>query len=242
MDLSKAFDCIPHDLLIAKLHAYGLDEDALVLVYSYLKRRKQCVRVNNTYSSFQEVISGVPQGSVLGPILFNFYINDLFLFIKEATLHNYADDNTLAYFSKSMPDLVNTLEKETGVALSWLENNEMIANPEKFHAILLRKNQTNTSGEQITINGKMIKSEDTVKNLGVTLDYRLDFDPHISNICKKAAAQLNVLKRLRHLLALRKNRFLFRALFIQILITVPWCGIFHLQNHYRKLKRYKNAL
>ena len=124
MDLSKAFDCIPHDLLIAKLHAYGLDEDALlVLVYSYLKRRKQCVRINNTYSSFQEVISGVPQGSVLGPILFNFYINDLFLFIKLATLHNYADDNTLAYFSKSMPDLVNTLEKETGVALSWLENN-----------------------------------------------------------------------------------------------------------------------
>ena len=156
MDLSKAFDCIPHDLLIAKLHAYGLDEDALALVYSYLKRRKQCVRIKNTYSSFQEVIPGVPQDSVLGPILFNFYIDDLFLFIKQATLHNYADGNTLAYFSKSMPDLVNTLEKETGVALSWLENNEMTANPEKFHAILLRKNQTNTSGEPININGKML--------------------------------------------------------------------------------------
>ena len=125
------------------------------------------------------------QYCLLGPILFNFYINDLFFFMKQATLHNHADDNTLAYFSESMPDLVKTLEKETGVALSWLENNEMIANPEKFHAILLKKNQTNTSGEPININGKMIESEETVKLLGVTLDYRLDFDPHISNLCKK---------------------------------------------------------
>ena len=82
MDLSKAFDCIPHDLLIAKLHAHGFDEAALVLIYSYRKRRKQCVRINNTCSSFQEVISGVPQGSVLGPILLIFCIHDLFLFIK----------------------------------------------------------------------------------------------------------------------------------------------------------------
>ena len=110
--------------------------------------------MNNTHSSFQEVISDVPQGSALGPILFNFYINDLFLFINQATLHNYADDDTLAYFSKSMPDLVKTLEKETGVALPWLKNNEIIANPEKFRAILLRKNRTYTSGMPISIKEK----------------------------------------------------------------------------------------
>ena len=69
MDLSKAFDCIPHDLLIAKLAAYGLDENSLVYIYSYLKRREQCVGINNTYSNFQLILSGIPQGSVLGPIL-----------------------------------------------------------------------------------------------------------------------------------------------------------------------------
>ena len=94
------------------------------------------------------------------------------------------------------------------MALSWLENNEMIANPEKFHAILLKKNETNTSGEQININGQMIKSEEAVKLLGVTLDYRLDFDPHISNLCKKAATQLNVLKRLKNFIGFKEKKIL----------------------------------
>ena len=153
----------------------------------------------------------MPQGSVLGPILFNFYINDLFLFIKQAKLYNYADDNTIAYLSNSMPDLVNILEKETGVALAWLEENEMIANPEKFHAIQLRKDRTDTSGEQININGKTIRSEETVKLLGVTLDYKLDFDPHISNLCKKAATQLNVLKRLKALIGFKEKKILVQS-------------------------------
>ena len=169
MDLSKAFDCIPHDLLIAKLHAYGFHENALVPIYSYLKRRKQSVRINNTYSSFQTILSGVPQGSVLGPILFNIYINDLFLFINRATLHNYTDDNTLAYFSKTLSNLIEVLEEEAGVALTWLKHNQMIANPEKFHALLIRKDQTNTSGENFNIQGKMIKSEETVDLLQVSL-------------------------------------------------------------------------
>ena len=125
-----------------------------------------------------------------------------------ATLYNYADDNTLAYFSKSMPDLVNILEIETGVALTWLEQNEMIANPEKFHALLLRKNQTNTSGEQMNIGGRIIKSEETVKLFGVTLDYRLDFDQHISTLCKKAPTHFNVLKRLKMFIGFQENKIL----------------------------------
>jgi len=236
MDLEKAFDCIPHDLFIAKLNTYGLDEDTLVCTYSYLKGRKQCAQINNEYGSFQEVISGVPQGLVLGLILFNFCINDLF-FIAQATLYNYAEDNTLAYFSKTMSDLVATPEKETGVALFWLKHNEMIANPEKFHVRLLRKNQTRTIGGKITIDGEILKSEETVKLLGTTLDYRLDFAPNISNICKKAAAQLNVLQRLKSFIGFKEKKFFFQSCIFSILVYCPLVWYFSSSKYLHKIEK-----
>ena len=93
-DLSKAFDCIDHELLIAKLHAYGFDNDALKFIYSYLKGRKQRTKINSSYSSFAEILFGVLQGSILGPLLFNAYICDLFYEIDDLDFAIFADDNT----------------------------------------------------------------------------------------------------------------------------------------------------
>ena len=81
MDLSKTFECVTHDLLTVKLAAYSVDENLLMHLYSYLSNRKQCVRISNVHSSFQNVISGVPQGSIVGPTLFNCFFNDFFYFI-----------------------------------------------------------------------------------------------------------------------------------------------------------------
>ena len=109
IELSKAFDCLPHDLLLAKLAGYGVDESSLCYIYSYLLNRKQCLLINNINSDFLNVISGVPQGSIVGTILFNCFFNDFFYVIEIANAHNFADDNTLTAFPNNIQSLIHPL-------------------------------------------------------------------------------------------------------------------------------------
>ena len=102
MDLSKAFDCMNHELLLAKLYAYGFSKDALALTNSYLKNRWQRVKIHHSFSSWEELLLGVPQGSVLGLILFNIFLNDLLWFITEGEVCNYADDTTVYNSNKDL--------------------------------------------------------------------------------------------------------------------------------------------
>ena len=198
MDLSKAFDCLPHELLIAKLEAYGFEKSALNVFYSYLKNRKQAVKINGIYSDFLEILSGVPQGSILGPILFNIFIND-FMYHMELTradVFNFADDNTLSAFSENINDLKITLEEAAVEALKWLDANKMIANPDKFKAIILKKPSIKTDVINITVGNQEIKPASSVKLLGVDIDDKLNFRKHIQTLCRKAGAKLNAIKRL----------------------------------------------
>ena len=103
-DLSKAFVCLPHDLIIAKLNAYGFSLPALNLIQSYLANRKQRTKINDSYSPWSDILFGVPQGSILGPFLFNIFLSDPFLIVKDFNIVSYADDNTLY-------DSCNTIEE-----------------------------------------------------------------------------------------------------------------------------------
>ena len=101
MDLSKAFDNLNNELLIAKLKCYGLDQNAVKFFRSYFSNRYQCCKINNTFQDWRKIIAGVPQGSILCPLLFNIFLNDIFFFLKDASLGNYADDSTLYAYNKN---------------------------------------------------------------------------------------------------------------------------------------------
>ena len=182
MDLSKAFDFIPHNLLISKLHAYGLSFDTVTFLNSYLKDRKQNIRINNIFSAFQNILSGVPQGSILGPILFNIFLNDLFLCIKKSDLHNLAGDNIISTICNTLTGILKTLEQESKSAVRWFKQNEIIVNSDKFRAIILNKNEIEAKYE-LTIDKNNFKSSKSVKLLCIAMDDRVYDLINTNQIC-----------------------------------------------------------
>ena len=202
MDLSKAFDRMPHGLLIAKLHAYGLSDDACNMVISYLKDRRQRVKVMGEFSDCATINRGVPQGSVIGPLLFNIFLNDLFYVDMNCEIANYDADNCAI-------TLKNVLENDTRAAIAWFENNYMVANPDKFQSIIL--NRGGDVSISISVQDDVIIPSDHIKVLGITLDDSLKFDLHIADMCKKASRQINALKRVSKFLTQDSRKSIYRS-------------------------------
>ena len=176
MDLSKAFGTLNHKLLIAKLGVYVFDTKALNYIKSYLHNRKQRVSMNSNFSSWQEIIVGVPQDSISEPLLFSIFVNDLFLSVSSSNLSNYADDNTLYISGYNLKEVKEVLLNDLNKVTEWFFENYMVLNSGKCPFMYLGKNIEN---ETFTLKDTIMNNSKEEKILGVIIDNRLTFSSHI---------------------------------------------------------------
>ena len=180
-DFSNAFDCLPHELLIAKLHSYGFSLNALRLISSYLSNRWQGAKINESYSSREEILFGVPQRSILGPLLFNIFMCDLFFIVNEMDFASYADGNTPFVSSDRLDDVFHSLKNTLLKLFDWFPNNQMKANPDKCHLLT-----SPTACIAIIIKDNEILNSESKKLPAVTIDKKLNFNNHLQKTLKKA--------------------------------------------------------
>ena len=129
MDLSKAYDCLPRGLMIAKFEAYGITKSGSNLLLSYLSNCKQCIKVNSSYRDWYDIIRSVPKGSILSPLLFNLFINDLFLFAERTNICNFADDNTIYRCDSDLEIVLEDLQHDRKFLSNRFKINSTKTNP-----------------------------------------------------------------------------------------------------------------
>ena len=220
MNLSKAYETINNQLLLAKLHAYGFSKQTLAIICSCLSNWKQRIKINNVFSSWKDLILGVPQGSVLGPLLFNIYLNDLFFFLKDVGICNFADDTTRYISDESLENVLKSLEKSSMLAVRWFENNCMKLNTDKCRLIV--------SG---------YKHEHVWANIGIWNLRDLKFDKHVLKFCGKANQNLSALSRMANLLSFNKRRSLVKAFVEPQFKHCPIVWMFHSRRTNKTINR-----
>ena len=226
VDFKKAFDLVDHQILIDKLKIYGIKDEALSWFNTYLTNRKQQVAINNCKSDFKQISYGVPQGSILGPLLFLLFINDLPLYTSNVFTDLYADDTTLYDVHDSMEQIENNLQSSLNNLQIWCRNNGMILNSSKTKVMLVttyQKRQRLTNDHlDLTYNKESLNMISNDKILGIFVDNNLTWSNHIKHLTKKIASSIWLLSKIKKFLS-QAHRVQFYKSYIQP--HIDFCNI-----------------
>ena len=208
MDLSKAFNTLNHNLLLAKLNAYGFSFNAIKFIQSYLSERFQRVNINSNFNEWCKILLGVPQGSILNLLLFSIFINGIFYFIQEAYICNFADDNLLYSVEDNFKEVKTMLKKNFELFQGWFYQNHMVLNLRKCHYLIINKGIAN---ESIELGKKSLDAEAEQKLLVNITDKDLNFQSHTKSIIKAANQRLCALIRVALLIIDFNKKVIFNS-------------------------------
>ena len=214
LDFQKAFDTVNHEILLKKLEHYGVRGHALKWFTSYLKGRKQYTTIANIDSQIKEITHGVPQGSVLGPLLFLIYINDLNNAITFSYIRHFADDTNILYKNKSLRKINQRINYDLKNIVNWLRANRIALNTSKTEIVIFRTpNQVITRKMNFRISGQKIEIKKHAKYLGLILDESLNWKRHYDILKPKLQRSLGLLAKLRYYVSAGLLRTVYFAIF-----------------------------
>lgn len=248
LDLAKAFDTVDHNILLDKLYNYGVRGNAHKLIKSYLSNRKQRVKVNNQFSDYETIEMGVPQGTILGPLLFIIYINDMLNEMPENSILSYADDTAIITTGKDWKEIEYKMNKFLYEIAKWLALNKLSLNTDKTVYMEFGNNCNSTPKNlNININGIKINRVDNTRYLGVIFDSNMKWDVHINTIYRKTKYLTFTFYNLAKIMSTDNLRMLYYALFHSIATygILAWGGAYSgrlicLQNLQNKLLKIVN--